>query len=476
MHVRSLIGVVLALLIVVFAAAVALFNRELFFQPFFLTGRLTIPLWSALLLIFLLGFLPPAGYWLAQSLEQDLNRRRDRRRERESQNFAQRFRRAVDLQVDGQLQQAAAELETLLTDKPEDFPSLLRHGEVLRLQGKKDQALETHRRASVLYPHSIALLYQLAADYDALGETEVAREVRNRILRDFPGQGLEVMRRRRLSAMQAKNWDDALRWHDKIEALVGASGDALLLEREAEIQQGLAYQRGVVLLEEDRAAEAAGIFRKLIQQQARFVPAAIMLGEAELLLDNEQAALDEWRRGFKVTGSPVFLQRLEDYFIENEEPARAIESLRLLLTQTDKDLLVRFFLGRLYYRLEMVDEAQKVLDLLRDSLDASPTYHYLIGRIRQRRADPGSAARHYQTALLRLGLPNARFLCKNCGAKHAEWQGRCDACGVWNSIDLDLEDESLTATDTGVVERPIWGTSEQAVKSDAQLELSESAA
>ncbi len=181
-----------------------------------------------------------------------------------------------------------------------------------------------------------------------------------------------------------------------------------------------------------------------------------MLGEAELLEDDEAGALEEWRRGFVATGSPIFLQRFEDYFIENEEPARAIETLQKLIGDKERDLLVRFFLGRLYYRLEMLDESLRVLESLRERLDLSPTYHYLIGRIRQRRDDLPQAARHYQKALLRLRLPAARYLCAQCGAKHDEWQGRCSDCGAWGTIDLDLEDVQLTPEEAGLVDRPVW--------------------
>jgi hypothetical protein len=27
-----------------------------------------------------------------------------------------------------------------------------------------------------------------------------------------------------------------------------------------------------------------------------------------------------------------------------------------------------------------------------------------------------------------------RFVCQSCGAAHAKWQGRCDACGEWNTL------------------------------------------
>ncbi len=462
MQLRNTIGVLIGLFLVFEAANLVASNPHLLDERLHLGFGFELPLYAAFFLVFLAGFLPPAAYLFQHSLRQDLARRRDRRLDREKQSFSQRLRRSIDLQVDGQWSKAATELESLLSERPEDFTTLLRYGEVLRLLGRPGDALEVHRRASLLYPQSVALLYQLAADYEARGEKDVAHEVRNRILRDFSGHGLEVMRRRRGVAISQSHWEEALRWQDKIEVLVGDSSDPALAQREKEMDQGLTYQRGVSLLEADRAAEAIPIFRKLLHQESRFIPASIMLGEAELMQENEAAALEEWRRGFRATGSPIFLQRFEDYFIENEEPARAIETLQKLAAEKDRNLLVRFFLGRLYYRLEMLDDSLRILESLRERLDLSPTYHYLIGRIRQRRDDLPQALGHYQNALLRLGLPSARFVCIECGAHHEEWQGRCISCGAWNSIDLDLEDERLTRSEAGLIDRPVWGASEVA--------------
>lgn len=33
-----------------------------------------------------------------------------------------------------------------------------------------------------------------------------------------------------------------------------------------------------------------------------------------------------------------------------------------------------------------------------------------------------------------MARPESVFVCQNCGAVHAKWQGRCDACGAWNTI------------------------------------------
>ena len=29
---------------------------------------------------------------------------------------------------------------------------------------------------------------------------------------------------------------------------------------------------------------------------------------------------------------------------------------------------------------------------------------------------------------------NQTFVCQNCGAASARWQGKCEACGEWNSM------------------------------------------
>jgi DNA repair protein RadA/Sms len=33
-----------------------------------------------------------------------------------------------------------------------------------------------------------------------------------------------------------------------------------------------------------------------------------------------------------------------------------------------------------------------------------------------------------------MAKPAARYVCQACGASHAKWSGRCEACGAWNSI------------------------------------------
>jgi tetratricopeptide (TPR) repeat protein len=181
-----------------------------------------------------------------------------------------------------------------------------------------------------------------------------------------------------------------------------------------------------------------------------------MLGETALLQGSAAGALAEWRRGYGVTGSPVFLQRIEDHFIERARPAEAIQTLHELISGADNDLLPRYYLGRLYYRLEMLDEALRQLSSIADRVAVSPTFHLLLARIHERRGQLDGAARSYLAAIKQAGLAATEYLCDACGSGFGAWSDRCEACGSWGSLELDFEEERLTPADLGVRERPVW--------------------
>lgn len=457
MRVRTYLGLLFSVVVIVAASYLTHQNRELLYEPFRLAPQTFVPLYTVLLAVFLAGFLPTVTVLLVQTLQRDLGLRRERRLRREARSLRASFRRAVDHQADAQWARAAAELETVLAAQPEDFEAQLRYGEALRHLGRLDQALEVHRRASVAYPHSVALLYQLAEDYEARGEVEVAQEIRARVLREAPGFGLQVYRRRRNAALQAADFLEAEREHQRVVELLREAGDEKGLEAEAGVSQGLAYQRGVRALEEDRVEEAAATFAELLAGEPRFVPAAIMLGEAALVRGDEEGALSRWRQGYLSTGSPVFLQRIEDHLIESEHPAAAIETLRALIAQAENDLLPRFFLGRLYYRLEMHEEALRTLAGVGERIHSSPTYHFLLGRIHERRGEMRRAVESYLACIRQLGITTADYVCSVCRQSHEEWSDRCASCGSWNSVQMDFEEERLSAEELGVRGTPVWG-------------------
>lgn len=450
MRFRTFLGVLLAVVTAVAVSYISNLNTDLLATQFAVTPTVSVALAWALIVCFFLGFLPTVAVLLTQTLKRDLASRRARRREREAKSLDHSFRRAVGYQCDGLWGKASAELEGLLAERPEDFSTLVRYGEVLRSQGRAEEALEIHRRASVLYPRSVAVLYQLADDYSARGDNEVAEQIFDRILRDFTGQGLQGLRRKRNELLSRLDWRGAMRAQEKIGALIAEAGDVSELDKEAAVRTGLTYQRAVTLLKEDRTEEAKELLDEILGEEPRFVPALILNGEVELVRDDSDAAVALWRRGFEVTGSPVFLLRIEDHFIEREQPLEAISTLHALREVGETDLLPRFFLGRLYYRLEMHDEAYKALESLSEELEESPSFHFLMGKVRQRRGELDLAMQSYLECAQRTGASAGEFVCRACDAHTPDWRDRCEECGSWNSVELDFAEEAFSADELGV--------------------------
>jgi DNA repair protein RadA/Sms len=53
-----------------------------------------------------------------------------------------------------------------------------------------------------------------------------------------------------------------------------------------------------------------------------------------------------------------------------------------------------------------------------------------------------------------MARPEASFTCQNCGAAYGRWQGKCDACGEWNTI---AEENTATASPAMPGRRPRKG-------------------
>ncbi len=461
MRLRTFAGILFALAVVVTVSYLTNQNEELLKRQFALGPATSLPLYVVVLAAFLAGFLPAVSVLLTQSLKRDLKERSDRRSSRRVESLKGSFRRAVDFRADGLWNKALAEFEALQKEQPENFGTLLFYGEALRELGRVDEAIDVHRRLSVLYPQGLAALYELAADYEANGEGEVAKQILDRVLRDFPGQGLRVLRRRRDRALAAREWASAGELQEKVDALV-EDGGGRVTEAEATARQGLLYERAVALLQDDNLDDALAAARRLLADHPHFLPARILEGEALLATGDDEGALVAWRSGFEESGRPVFLQRIEDHFIERENPLLAIETLHEVIGSSENDLVPRFFLGRLYYRLEMHDEAHRTLAAIADRVRTSPRYHYLMGRILERKGDAAGAVKAYRTSLRQANLSQAEYVCRQCGERRAQWADSCERCGSWNSLEVEFEEEELSPEALGVHERAIYAVDDDA--------------
>jgi len=91
-------------------------------------------------------------------------------------------------------------------------------------------------------------------------------------------------------------------------------------------------------------------------------------------------------------------------------------------------------LGKLYYRLEMVDEAFDILSTVEGIQDQLVDYHKIMANLYLRKQQMEQAVAELKKALhfkKRVVVP---YVCTACRQESTEWSGRCRRCGTWNTL------------------------------------------
>jgi lipopolysaccharide biosynthesis regulator YciM len=260
---------------------------------------------------------------------------------------------------------------------------------------------------------------------------------------------------RRLRALHIKerNWDDAIDAQARLERLAGGRP----AETDRQTGLGIRYELATGRMKQGKPRDAIAGFRKLLKDSESFIPAHVGLGRALRDSGRDAEAIEAWHTGFESTGSPIFLTLLENHHLEREQPLAAIEALKKCVARARRDTLPRFHLGKLYFRLEMLDDALSVLGSLEGRASYAPSLHYLLGRIHDRRKNWREAADAYRKVIKEMDLVQLDYGCRACEAASTDWAPRCESCGRWNTIEVNFREE-ISLDQLGLSPAPIYST------------------
>jgi lipopolysaccharide biosynthesis regulator YciM len=325
-------------------------------------------------------------------------------------------------------------LKVLALD-PDHVDSLLRLG-ITQVRDKNyDDAIASHQRALRLAPGNQEVLFSLAADYEEAKRFEDALALYQSILsRD--ASNLTALNKMRDLYQRMNRWESLSEVQRKLLALPLAPGEQ---ETERRRLIGFRYELGRQLLESGDPEKASKIFRAIIKLDRDFIPAYLGLGETHLESGKTNDAAELWEKAFKTTSSVLLLLRLEDLYLKQGEPGKAIEMYNRTLDWKKKDTELTFFLGKLYYRLEMIDEAFDTLSSVDWGDKDFPDVHKLLGNIYLRRGSLGLAAVELKKALGFKKQVIVPYTCSSCDLRTTDWSGRCPNCGKWNTFGMNLE-------------------------------------
>jgi len=331
--------------------------------------------------------------------------------------------------------EAASYFQKVLAIDPNHVDTLLRMG-ISQLRDKNPhEAILVHQKALGLDPDNQEVMFSLAADYEEAKRFDDALEMYKKILtRD--SSNLTALIKMRDLYQRLNHWEELSETQRKLVA-----NPLTPSEQEVERRRlvGFKYEFGRSLLEAGDLERAKKSFRGVIKLDRDFIPAYLGLGEVYLEEAKVAGAAELWEKAYKMTASNLLLLRLEDLYLKQGEPGKAIEIYTQAVSWKPQDSMLKFFLGKLYYRLEMVDEAFDILSSMDWGDKDFPDVHKLLGNIYLRRGSLGLAASEFKKALgfrKQIIIP---YSCSNCDLRTTDWQGRCPNCGKWNTFGVNLE-------------------------------------
>jgi lipopolysaccharide biosynthesis regulator YciM len=330
-------------------------------------------------------------------------------------------------------------LVSILLERPDHEAAQLLLGEALVKLGEHDAAVKHLEACCLKHPESAEFNYLLADALIAVRNPDGAVTVLKRLAGDAPKSALRALRRLRTLHMDAGRWEDALDVHKRLVSRFGKEINA------QERSQGTALQFQVAMakVEADQYKEAATILQVILKEDTAFVSAYLALGRCMILQDQEAQGLEIWLEGFRTTGEGALLQEVEDYFIQCGRPEDGLAVLRRVAATSEFATTAKFFLGKMLYRLEILDEALVLFQEVRAQVVYSPILFFFMAKIHSRRGRQEQALNEYRQLLRNLGILRQRFECAVCGQKTPDYVDRCEGCGSWNSSHFMFKENEM---------------------------------
>ena len=186
--------------------------------------------------------------------------------------------------------------------------------------------------------------------------------------------------------------------------------------------------------EEGRAAVAIGHFKSAVRADRGFIPAALALGDAQEATGDVREAARTWERAADVQPTLPVLGRLERVYRKEGRPSRMIALYRAASERAPDNLALAAALGRVYFELEMLDEAADQFEKIEVRAPDMPIVHAFLGAIFERRGETRDAFEEYQRALRLDHAFDWPHECAACGARVPVWDDRCARCRRWNTL------------------------------------------
>lgn len=375
--------------------------------------------------IFLLFFIRDTSQLITK-----IHLQRKHKRDEKIRNY---YAKALNAIMREKTQEAKDALMEIIKDEPDHIDALIRLGDLAVKEEDYKNAYQYYKKAYELDPKNIVPLFSLENVMEKMNENEIALKYVEQIISIEPDNLLAHYKMRGLLEKLEK-WEELINLQRKIIKLVP---DYKKTDEEKKLV-GYTYEYGRTALESGDLSTAERIFTSLINTSTEFVPA--YLGKAEVMISNGEieGAVEFLMNAYKKLKSKILLIRLEDLLISIGDPKRLIQFYLQQIKEDQTDYELKYLLGRLYYRLEMIDDALEVFSGIDPAVCSTPKLHCIKGYLYLRRNQITKAIAEFKEICHEDKVSTITYICKECHSSNSEWSGRCPICSQWNSFEVDL--------------------------------------
>jgi lipopolysaccharide biosynthesis regulator YciM len=299
--------------------------------------------------------------------------------------------------------------------------------------GDSQKAIENYNSILARDPRNARALFGAAQNWEALGNYAEALTLYNRVLdldRSDPSPNA-VQKVRELLEKSGRYADAIVEYK--------SAGDS---PETQEIVASLYYRLAVQQIKDGdlKAAEQTlkdGRKKSVVAEF--YVPTVLILANLYMNTGRERDARRLWEDTAERTLSTIIFRRLEEYYYNqkgnpqgNLEPV--IKLYKRQIEAQDANHL-RLALGKLYLKLEMFAEAERVLLEFLSKDPSIPQAHLLLADLYQRTDKVDKALEEYRFSAELVDIKIADFKCGKCGAMYEYWADQCTSCKSWGTIE-----------------------------------------
>jgi tetratricopeptide (TPR) repeat protein len=393
-----------------------------------------MPKIALILLSFAVGMAVMLLYFFIRDTKRFIENRQHQRRQKRDMHIQELYSRALNAILADNEEEARSALESILQEEPSHMDALLRLGDIATGDEDYQKALDYYKRARDIQAQNIEVLFSLEGIMEKTGRMSEANAYLDEILRLDPDNLTALFRKRSLLEKREK-WDDLIAFQ---RTIIKCEHNEKSRQREQKNLIGYKYEQGRHSLETAVMEKAKKAFKTVLRLDRNFVPAYLGLAEVLLREGESEDAIALLEKGFEQTSSAIILARIEDLLINLGEPGRLITLYRNSAHRDPQNQTLRFLMGKVFYRLEMLDDAFDILCTLDASSVPYPELHQLLGSIYLKRRHYEKAVEEFRKVIDKKKPFLFPYCCYHCGYTSQDWSGRCPNCKEWDTFQFNL--------------------------------------